>query len=49
MTHDDEQGTDRDTWIYLWRHDRDHPLTRFCLWVSIAAIIGWFLIRMLTP
>lgn len=46
--YDDEYDQDVDTWVYLWRNDRHHPLTRFCIWWSIAAVAGWVLIQMLT-
>lgn len=46
MTDHDDQ---HDIWVYLWRNDRHHPLTRFCIIVSIAAFILWFLIQLLIP
>lgn len=44
---EDDQAPEE--WIYLWRNDRNHPLTRFCILVTILGLTGWFLIQALTP
>lgn len=46
---DQQQDPGNIVWIYLWTYDRNHPLTRFCIGVVVCALVGWFLIQLLTP
>lgn len=43
--YDDDEPRRETQWVYFT--DKDHRLARFCLYVAIAAIVGWVLIQTL--
>jgi hypothetical protein len=44
-----QESSARVTWVDILIYDTANPLTRYCIIVSGLAVLGWLLVRMLTP